>query len=540
MNAPLCIALAQLNSTLGDLAGNANLIISTIEKAKSKGADLVVFPELALCGYPPEDLLLKRSFLETCRAELERVVANAAAPALVGFPELDSGNRYNAAAFISNGRIQSVYRKVELPNYGVFDEKRYFLPGNSPVTIDIGGTQVAVSICEDIWVPGGLAEQWAAGSKPQATINISASPFHIGKLDQRLAIARRFAAATQTPVVYVNLVGGQDELVFDGASFVVDSSGAVLGCGRRFEEKLLFAEVSDGGIKMDQSCPRQWGQLEEIFEALVLGTRDYIRKVGAKKVVIGLSGGIDSSLVAAIAVEALGKENVAGVTMPSQYSSKETRSDAEILARNLGIDFLEVPIKGVFDSTIDSMHQALKKGEPGIELENLQARIRGNILMTLSNKYGWIVLSTGNKSEMAVGYSTLYGDMCGGYAVIKDVPKTWVFELARLYNQKNGRDVIPQSVIDRPPTAELRPNQKDEDSLPPYVVLDPILQAYVEEDLSPADIVARGFDSAVVSKVIRLVDFNEFKRRQAPPGVKITPKAFGRDRRMPIANAYRP
>jgi NAD+ synthase (glutamine-hydrolysing) len=483
---------------------------------------------------------------------------------LVGHAETDLGRVYNSAALLHDGRLVGSYRKLELPNYGVFDEKRYFCPGEGCLIFTLRGLRVLVTICEDVWVPLSAAEQCARALRPQVVVNISASPFHAGKLDLRRQVLARFARGVKAPVCYNNLVGAQDELVFDGGCLVIGADGTMLACARRFEQDLLVTDLELAaparppaaapphrlvelvapapvhGLPAPPACAPEMDRLEEVWRALVLGTRDYMRKNGFKKVVLGLSGGIDSALVAAVAVEALGRENVLGVTMPSQYTSGETLSDAELLARNLGLTLHTIPIKAILEVYLRELAQAFGPGPLGVEAENLQARIRGNLLMALSNRFGWLVLTTGNKSETAVGYCTLYGDMAGGFAVIKDVPKTPVYELSDYLNRQAGREIIPQSVIVRPPTAELRPDQRDEDSLPPYAVLDPILQAYVEQDKVLDEIAAEGFDPEVVKEVVRLVDLNEYKRRQAPPGVKITPKAFGRDRRLPITNHYRP
>ncbi len=531
------IVLAQINTTVGAFDRNVAKIVDAISRAREANADIVAFPELAICGYPPEDLLLKSSFLRDSRNALEKIASHSDGIIVVaGFPDVVDGRVYNAAAVIDDARVSGIYHKGELPNYGVFDEERYFSQGSRCLTFEVGGMPIAVNICEDVWVKGSTAEQCAANNDVKVSLNISASPFHAGKLAERLEIVASFAKRTGTFTCYNNLVGGQDELVFDGGSLIVDPQGKLIASAKRFEEDLLIADIGPTSASGTQNP--ELGRLEEVYKALVLGTGDYIRKNGFKKVVIGLSGGIDSSLTAVIAVDALGKDNVIGVTMPSQYTSSETRSDAELLAENLGIQLLTVPVQPVFSVYLDSLKEPFGQGEPGIESENLQARIRGNILMALSNRFGWMVLTTGNKSEIAVGYCTLYGDMAGGFAVIKDVPKTLVYEVSEYINREAGREIIPASVLERPPTAELRPDQKDEDSLPPYAMLDPILQAYVEEDRSPDEIISSGFDAEIVKDVVRMVDRNEYKRRQAPPGVKITPKAFGRDRRLPITNRY--
>ena len=562
----LRIALAQINTTVGDFEGNVARILDGIEGAKTCGADLVTFPELTICGYPPEDLLLRPSFLEDNRRALEQIVRESRGiGVVVGFAEAANSKTYNAAAVITGQHLAGTYRKVELPNYGVFDEKRYFVPGSEYLIMEIGTTRIALTICEDIWVEGGQAEQWIVDNQVHVTLNISASPFHAGKLAARKATVAAFGKRTGTFVCYNNLVGGQDELVFDGGSMIVNPRGDLVANAERFQEQLLVTDVKipgndsrswqarDSRGRWKKRIVLQPGQrdkpvaaarapelepLEEIYCALVLGTKDYALKNGFTKVVIGLSGGIDSSLTAAIAAEALGAENVIGVTMPSRYTSQGTFSDAQTVASTLRIRLITIPIEEIFAVCQHVLSEPLGHAEPGIETENLQARIRGIILMTLSNKFGWLVLTTGNKSETAVGYCTLYGDTAGGFAVLKDVPKTLVYDLARHINMKAEHEIIPASVLRRPPTAELKPDQKDEDSLPPYAVLDAILRAYVEEDSAPDEIASLGFDAQVVHEVIGRVDRSEYKRRQAPPGVKITPKAFGKDRRLPITNRY--
>jgi NAD+ synthase (glutamine-hydrolysing) len=559
----LRIAQAQINTTVGDFRGNLDKIVRWIERAQSADADLVTFPELALCGYPPEDLLIRRGFLDNNREALQQLKAHCRGIAvLVGFAHVQDGKVYNAAALLGNSDLLGVYHKIELPNYGVFDEKRYFSPGLGCFVFEMLGSRVAVTICEDIWIPGSVAEMCAMKNQADIALNISGSPFFAGKLDVRRDIVTRFATTTETTVFYNNLIGGQDELVFDGGSMVVDSSGQLIASARRFEEDLLVTDIKLDAIAkergvwnlaepvvilpqgnrsrdrqyMPPSLVPQLDRVEEIYEALVLGTKDYVNKNSFDKVVIGLSGGVDSALTAAIAVAALGEEHVVGVTMPSQFTSGGTFSDAELLAENLKVELITVPINEIFQAYLTSLEGPFNKGQPGVEAENIQARIRGNILMALSNRFCWLVLTTGNKSETAVGYCTLYGDMAGGFAVLKDVTKTDVYDLSNYINKKAGRDIIPRSIIDRAPSAELRPDQKDEDSLPPYAILDPILRAYVEEDKAPAEI--EGFDQSVVREIVRMVDRNEYKRRQAPPGVKITPKAFGKDRRLPITNRY--
>jgi NAD+ synthase (glutamine-hydrolysing) len=539
----LRLAQAQVNLTVGDLGGNAKKIADAIARAAELGVDVITFPELAICGYPPEDLLLRPAFLKDCREQIEKLAGCCQAiTALVGFPEMDSGTLYNSAAVLTGGCVEGIYRKSELPNYGVFDEKRYFAPGGQMLTLERCGARMAVTICEDIWISGGRVADWARESGAALVLNLSASPFHAGKLGARLEAVRSFAKATGAYIGYNNLVGGQDELVFDGGALVVSPDGEILAAAKRFEEALLVTdfEVGPGGTLWAAvgECAPELGGLEEIRAALVLATRDYASKNGFEGVTLGLSGGIDSAVTAAIAVEALGAEHVTGVTMPSEFTSGETRSDAEKLAENLGVELLTVPIKSMHHAYLHALKEQLGD-DPGVAGENIQARVRGNVLMALSNKKGWLVLTTGNKSESAVGYCTLYGDTAGGFAVIKDVFKTVVVELARHINATAGREIIPESTITRPPTAELKANQKDEDSLPPYDLLDGVLKLYVEEDLSAADIAAQGFDAELVARVTQMVDRAEFKRRQVPPGVKITPKAFGRDRRLPITNKFR-
>ncbi len=563
----LRIAMAQVSVRVGDLRGNLEKLAAWASRARDAGADIITFPELAICGYPPEDLLLKPWFLEDNRAALlEMACRTQGITAIVGFADHERGQTYNAAALIHDAGIVDVYHKIELPNYGVFDEKRYFKSGDSCVVFQINGSRFSIAVCEDIWIRDSRTEKCAIENSVTAVLAISASPFHSQKLALRREIISRFSGSTDTTVFFNNLVGGQDELVFDGGSMVVDSRGQVLSSALRFEEDLLLfdfpvdgspLEVLETGQESTDSlihtlralrsherepaAPRSapsMNPVEEIYNALVLGTRDYVINNGFRKVLIGLSGGIDSALTAAIATKALGSENVIGVTMPSQFTSEATFGDSHTLAENLGIRILSIPIKGVFVSYMDVLRDSLGSGGPGLEAENLQARIRGNILMAISNKQGWLVLTTGNKSETAVGYCTLYGDTAGGFAVIKDVPKTVVYELCEYINDSEGIKVIPRSIIARPPTAELRPDQKDEDSLPPYSILDPILEAYVELDMAPDEICRKGYDPEIVGSVVGMVDRNEYKRRQAPPGVKITPKAFGKDRRLPITNSY--
>jgi NAD+ synthase (glutamine-hydrolysing) len=577
---PLRIALAQANLTVGDIAGNIRKIVSFTERARAVHADVVVFPELAIPGYPPEDLLLKPSFIAANRAALEELApATAGLTAIVGFADAED-DIYNAAAVLHNGALSGIYRKHYLPTYGVFDEDRYFRAAEANAVFEKDQAVLGVSVCEDIWYPDGPpAAQAQAGA--QVLINISASPYHAGKSTARERMLATRAADSVAIVAFCNLVGGQDELVFDGSSVIVDERGELIARGAQFEEDLVVADLDVNsvfrqrlhdprrrkeavagaapwlepplerihlaGTMFDASRPAlpavpvaEWlPRAEEIYRALTLGTHDYVCKNGFEKAVIGLSGGVDSSLVACIAADALGPENVTGVAMPSRYSAEISEMDAAHMADNLGINFMVIPIERAFQSYLETLAEPFAGRGQDVTEENLQARIRGNLLMALSNKFGWLVLTTGNKSEMSVGYATLYGDMAGGFAVLKDVPKLLVYELARWRNQVAAGPVIPERVLSRPPTAELRPNQKDSDSLPPYDVLDPILQAYVEEDRSLADIVALGFDEELVRNVSRLVDLNEYKRRQAPPGVKITPRAFGRDRRLPITNRFR-
>ncbi len=535
------IAIAQINTTVGDLKGNSFKIIDHIKRARRNNADIVVFPELAVCGYPPEDLLHKEHFIKDNLKALKSIVKNTEGiTAVVGFVDAgpaggagSSKDIYNAAAIIRDKKLLGVYHKIELPNYGVFDEKRYFTPGAKNPTFKVKNQSFGVTICEDIWKDRGpYKEQAQSGAR--ILINISASPYHAEKTKAKECMLSLRAKQTKAIVCYCNLVGGQDELVFDGASAVFNSKGRVIASAKQFEEDFVVFDTHAGG-----RISKRPGLIEEIYDALILGLRDYVKKNGFQKTVIGLSGGIDSALVAAMAVDALGKENVIGVGMPSRYSSHLTQSDARTLAYNLGIRFITVPIDSIFSIYLTVLEKEFFGLNRDTTEENLQARIRGNILMSFSNKFGWLVLTTGNKSETSTGYCTLYGDMAGGFAVIKDVPKTIVYELANYKNRKEGDFLIPKSIIKREPTAELRYNQKDKDSLPPYPVLDSILKEYIENDKSYRGIVAKGFNAAVVKKVMLMVDRNEYKRRQSPPGIKITPKAFGRDRRLPITSKYK-
>jgi NAD+ synthase (glutamine-hydrolysing) len=571
---PLQIALCQLDMTVGDIAGNEGKIVTNLERAIEAGAHLTLFPELAITGYPPEDLLLKQHFLADAREALDRIAKRTdGTVALVGFPDL-ADDVYNACAVLSDGAVQAIYHKVYLPNYGVFDEQRYFQSGDGGKVIELGEVVVGLTVCEDIWEPGPPASDEALGGAT-LLVNISASPYHIGKGSERERMLVQRARDNVCAVAFCNLVGGQDELVFDGHSLVIDHEGAIIARGRQFAEELVVATVDAAGARavrlrdprlravnhrarasvpvIARLQPRPPAQAEdhhplggsvaeplerseEVYQALVLGLRDYVEKNGFRHVVIGISGGIDSALVAVIAVDALGADRVAVVVMPSPHSSDATQSDARKLAANLGLRVRELPIAGTmaaYESTLTDVFAGLAAD---LTEENLQARIRGNLLMALSNKFGWLVLTTGNKSEMAVGYSTLYGDSAGGFAVIKDCPKTLVYELARHRNAIEK--VIPPSIIERAPSAELRPDQLDADSLPPYDVLDPILQGYIEDDLGHEALVLRGHAAEDVDRVIALVDRAEYKRRQAPPGIKISTRAFGRDRRVPITNRY--
>ena len=543
-------------------------MVDTYEAAEAAGCDLVAFPELAVTGYPPEDLLLRPTFVAQAAEALEKFASRTGrVAAVVGYPE-PGRDLYNAAAVCAHGRVYGVYRKHLLPNYAVFDEQRYFAPATAdgPLFV-VNGVRVAVTICEDAWSPTGPVLTQAAGGA-ELVVNINASPYYAGRLRERETMLATRAADASVPVVYVNLVGGQDELVFDGASMVFDEGGHLFARGRQFAEDLLVVDVdvrpgfrrrlldprgrvtapplpevrvTEAQLAERHSVPRIEPVLEpvrEVYEALVIGTRDYVRKNGFATVLIGLSGGIDSSLVAAIAADALGAENVVGVLMPSRYSSEGSVTDAERVATNLGIRTMTIPIEPAHEAFLDMLSDVFAGTESGVAEENLQARVRGTVLMTISNKFGWLVLTTGNKSEMATGYSTLYGDMAGGFAVIKDVPKMLVYALAVDRNERAGRELIPYSVLEKPPSAELRPDQRDEDSLPPYSRLDPIIEGYVEEDLSVGDLEERGLDHDLVRRVAGLVDHNEYKRRQAPPGVRVSPKAFGKDRRLPITNGW--
>ena len=570
----LRIALAQINPTVGDLDGNVDKIVGHIEKARKAGAGIVAFPELAITGYPPEDLLLKTKFIDDNLNALKKVRENVGnIIAIVGFVDRRD-DIYNAAAVLYDRKVIDVYHKRYLPNYGVFDEYRYFQSGTRSPVYRVDDTWIGVNICEDIWYPEGPARvQALAGA--EVIININASPYHIGKGQFREHMLSTRASDNLVIIAYLNTVGGQDELVFDGHSLVLDQDGTVIAMGRQFEEDLIITDVDLEGVMMKRlhaPLRRQevmklekgavekiiipvkppsrvkkpltsektlvMEELEEIYRALVLGTSDYISKNGFRDVVIGLSGGIDSAFVATVAVDALGKDNVKALFMPSSYTSAQSREDAFSLAANLGIKLTEISIQDIFESYLSVLKKVFRGLSPDVTEENLQARIRGNILMAFSNKLGWLVLTTGNKSEMSVGYATLYGDMAGGFAVIKDVPKTMVYELCRWRNNQ-GIVIIPESILFREPSAELKPNQRDTDTLPPYPKLDPILKAYIEDDKSFEEILSLGCEPECARKVIRMIDTSEYKRRQAPPGIKITPRAFGRDRRFPLTNKYR-
>ncbi len=570
----LRIALGQINATVGDLSGNSRRILARLDEARAAGADLIAFPELAVTGYPPEDLLLKPGFLHDSLEALREIAAEARGITVVlGCLEV-AGDIYNSAAVLADGRILGTHRKHYLPNYGVFDEDRYFQRGTEYRVFESAPLTFGVTICEDIWYAHGPAHIQATLGGAQLIVNLNASPYHAGKWRRRERMLATRAADATCYVAYVNLVGGQDELVFDGQSVIFDPRGEPVGRALPFAEDLLLydldphevlrARLADPRRRKEErtlaaatasvtrtAVPAAAGhpsrpvetRLEaplddaaEVYAALVLGTRDYVEKAGFREVLIGISGGIDSALVACVAVDALGAERVRLVSMPSTYSSAATRRDAMAVAERLGTAFVEIPITTLQAGWTETLAEAFAGTTSGVAEENLQSRSRGNILMALSNKFGALVLTTGNKSEMACGYATLYGDMAGGFAVIKDVPKTLVYRLAAWLNRHEER--IPVSIIDRPPSAELRPDQKDTDSLPPYEILDPIIHAYVEEDMGLEDMVARGHDEAICRRVILMIDRNEYKRRQAPPGVKITPKAFGRDRRLPITNRY--
>ena len=547
--AALRLGLAQINPTVGNLANNIAVISRAYAAGVEAGCHAVAFPELSVTGYPPEDLVLKPGFIADNRRALDELVAmTGRATLIVGFvdaTEVDvEGSRerllFNAAAVARDGRLIGIYRKQLLPNYSVFDEERYFIPGPERQDIfTIEGVPVAVSICEDLWASGPVAQQAAQGAR--IIVSVNGSPFHRDKPQVRRDLVADRARANGVVLAYVNQVGGQDELVFDGGSLVADATGRVVAESPFLADDLLVVDIGGDGTvaRVAGGSDSEGDDLARVYDALVLGTRDYVRKNGFTDVVIGLSGGIDSALVAAIAVDALGADHVHGVSMPSRYSSDGSKTDAAELASNLGIDIRMIPIEPAFSAYLAMLDDAFLGKDADLTEENLQSRVRGTVVMALSNKHGWMVLTTGNKSEMAVGYFTLYGDSVGGYAVIKDVFKLTVYELCEYVNRRAGRDVIPRAIIDKPPSAELRPEQRDDQSLPPYEVLDPILAMYVEEDMTAADIIALGHDEQLVRRIARLVDLNEYKRRQCPPGVRISTKAFGKDRRLPITNAYR-
>ena len=568
-------ALAQINPTVGDIAGNARLIADRTVQAREAGAQLVVFPELSLTGYPPEDLLLKTHFLDATESALRELAAGTRGiVALVGFPERGD-DVYNSAAVLAGGEVAAVYRKTHLPNYGVFDEQRYFQAGDAPATFSLNGVTVGLTICEDIWEPGPPATSEALAGA-EVIVNLSASPYHAGKGAERERMLVQRARDNLAAVLFCNTVGGQDELVFDGHSVAIDEAGEIVARAPQFEEALTLCTVDPGAVSAarlrdprhrtavrrerasGRRAPLQVAVLDvagatsevgglvadvldpeaEVYAALRTGLGDYVRKNGFDHVVFGLSGGIDSALVALLAVDALGADRVTCVSMPSPYSSEGTRSDARAIAANLGTELLELSIEDVMGRYDALLGDAFEGREPGLAQENLQARIRGNVVMSLSNEFGWLVLTTGNKSELSVGYATLYGDMAGGFAVLKDVFKGWVYRLVRWRNGQEDQPLVPASVLDRAPSAELRADQLDEDSLPPYDVLDAILAGYVERDLDAGELVAQGLPQEEVERIIRMVDRAEYKRRQAPPGIRISTKAFGRDRRLPITNRY--
>ncbi len=534
------IALAQIDSVVGDVAGNTARVVEWLGRAREQGADLAIFPELVLTGYPPEDLLCRSHFVMENREALDTVAAACRGiRAFIGFVDRHDGLLHNAAALCGDGSVTQVYHKRLLPNYGVFDEERYFEPGAVALVGTVGGVQVAPMICEDIWLPGVVAEVAHAGAR--LVVNLSASPFHTDRGSEREEMLCERAADNGVWLAYCNLVGGQDELVFDGRSLLVSPAGEIVARAGAFTEDLLVVDVD---LDTDTMAPARIEPSptaeEEVYAALRLGLADYVEKNGFRDVVVGLSGGIDSALVVTIAADALGADRVHGVTMPSRYSSPGSVDDSRALAGALGIDFHEIGIEPAFSAFLGTLQPVFEGRESDVTEENLQARVRGTLLMALSNKFGWLVLAPGNKSELSVGYSTLYGDMVGGFAPIKDVFKTRAYELARWRNARDaGPLVIPAAIIDKPPSAELRSGQFDEDSLPPYALLDAILAAYVESDLSREAIVSRGYDRATVERVCRLVDAAEYKRRQGPLGIRVTPKAFGKDRRMPVTNRYR-
>jgi len=535
------VALGQLNLTVGDLDGNVERLATWTREAAGHGADLVVFPELAITGYPPEDLLLRRAFVDGNLEAVEELARRTAGDTavLVGFADRTEAGLHNAAALLRGGRVEARYHKHRLPNYGVFDEQRYFVAGTQGCTVRIGDAALGISVCEDAWRPGPPFDGYAGSV--QIIPNLNASPYHVRKSRERLDICAARARETGAWIVYVNLVGGQDELVFDGGSMVVSPSGELAWHAAAFEEDMLVVDIDDAAERppLPDTDREPWSEgAAEVYAALVLGLGDYARKNGFAEVVLGLSGGIDSAMTAVLAADALGPEQVRALAMPSRFSSGHSLEDARELAERLDVRLDTVPIQPVVDAYLAQLAGLFAGTEPGVAEENIQARVRGSMLMAVSNKHGHLVLATGNKSETAVGYSTLYGDMAGGFAPISDVPKTMVYELARWRNAQT-EPPIPERILTKPPSAELRPDQKDTDSLPPYEVLDPLIEAYVEDDRSPEEMIEDGADPGLVRRVVGMIDRAEYKRRQAAPGVKITPKAFGRDRRMPITNRYR-
>ena len=577
MGINLRIALAQINPIVGDLSANKEKILNITKQATEKNCDIVLFPEMVICGYPAEDLLLNTHFIKDIKYNIDQIASKTKdIVSIIGAVNHKRNQQlFNTAVVCSKGKIQVEYQKIILPNYGVFDEKRYFSPGNNLLILKLNGAQILISICEDIWIQDNPIAAAAINKKTDIILNLSSSPFHIGKNLEREKLLTKLAQKTENIVAYVNLIGGQDELVFDGGSMVLNNKGQIISKAPQFEESLIISDIDistnitnkapnpsapkdlsyifksinikpkhiqtkNSSIPQKQKAEKDiklsLSKEEELFRALVLGLKDYVKKNGFKKVLLGLSGGIDSALVAVIAAQALGKENVLSLSMPSKYSSKETQHDAKLLAEKLGIQNSSVAINSIFDSFLDALSPYFKNLPENIAEENLQARIRGTLLMAFSNKFSWLVISTGNKSEIATGYCTLYGDMVGGFNVLKDVPKTLVYKLANWINQKE--EIIPQDIIDRPPTAELKPDQKDQDSLPPYSILDQILELYVEQNFNAEEIVKKGFPMELVKKIIKLVDKNEYKRRQSAPGIKISPRAFGKDRRVPLTNKY--
>ena len=565
------LALCQRNLIVGDIGGNVEKIKDSLAQVKGLGADLALFPELTITGYPPEDLLLKPHFAEEAEAALYELAAGVQdIVAIVGFPELHD-DLFNTAAVLAGGEVAAKYRKRYLPNYGPFDEQRYFARGDDALVLDMDGVRVGVTICEDLWYPGGPGQRAAIDGKADILVNIAASPYSRGKGPERERMLATRCEDYGCYLAFCNSVGGQDELVFDGHGVVIDPGGSVIARTRQFEDDHVVLDLDLRGVSRRRLHDPRWRQHQhppkdgmvvspvrrprrkkvhleapqliepldpesEVYQALLLGTSDYFRKNRFEHVVLGLSGGIDSALALTVAVDALGADAVTAVSMPSRYTAQHNREDAAEIARRLGVAFQEIPIDGVYECYLKGLEKPFEGTEPGVAEENIQARVRGNILMALSNKFGWLVLATGNKSEMSVGYATLYGDMAGGFAILKDVPKTWVYRLSRWHNRDG--EVIPQRIIDKPPSAELRADQLDSDSLPPYEILDPIMMAYVEGDRSPEEIEKLGFDRGVVNRVVGMIDAAEYKRRQAPPGIRISARAFGKDRRLPITSRY--